>query len=167
MKALIFHILFNFSISESTISDINLNTVSNMPEKDILTTSAMNQEVNVSTTNSNFSTKMLAGNSSNDITDDDEECGNNKNCRLVLTPKVDMSVPVDESYDTLGKTGTNYVSISNPENPKRARDNKSAKDTSTIDPDVDVNFIKNNFKGNNSVKKRAMSYSLLFLIIIK
>ena len=156
MKALIFHILFNFSISETTISDISLNT-SNMSE----TTFAMNLEVNVSTTNSDFSTNMLAGNTANDITDDDEECGNNMNCRVVLTPIEDLSIPVDESKDTLGKTGSNYASITSP---KKARDNIS-KDTSTIHPDVDVNFIKNNFI--NTVKKQAISYSLLFLIIIK
>lgn len=156
MKALIFHILFNFSISETTISDISLNT-SNMSE----TTFAMNLEVNVSTTNSDFSTNMLAGNTANDITDDDEECGNNMNCRVVLTPIEDLSIPVDESKDTLGKTGSNYASITSP---KKARDNIS-KDTSTIHPDVDVNFIKNNFI--NTVKKQAISYSLIFLIIIK
>ena len=156
MKALIFHILFNFSISETTISDISLNT-SNMSE----TTFAMNLEVNVSTTNSDFSTNMLAGNTANDITDDDEECGNNMNCRVVLTPIEDLSIPVYGSEDTLGKTGSNYASITSP---KKARDNIS-KDTSTIDPDVDVNFIKNNFI--NTVKKQAISYSLIFLIIIK
>ena len=161
MKAVIFHILFNFSISETTISGRNLNTVSNMSEKEVLTTFAMDLEVNVSATNSNFSTNMLAGNTANDITDDDEECGNNMNCRVVLTPIEDLSIPVDESQDTLGKTGANYASITSP---KKARDNIS-KDTSTIHPDVDVNFIKNNFI--NTVKKQAISYSLIFLIIIK
>ena len=160
MKALIFHILFNFSISETTISDISLNT-SNMSE----TTFAMNLEVNVSTTNSDFSTNMLAGNTANDITDDDEECGNNMNCRVVLTPIEDLSIPVDESKDTLGKTGTKLQEILTPiTSQKKTRDNIS-KDTATIDPHVDVHFIKNHFKTNN-VKRQAMSYSLLFLIII-
>ena len=162
MKAAIFHILFNFSLSETTISDLSLNTVSNMSEKEVLTTFAMNLEVDASTTNSNFSTNMLVGNSTNDITNDDEECGNRKKCRVVLTPIVDMSIPVDESKDTLGKTGTDFASI---KSPKKSRDSILT-DIATIDPDIDVHFIKNHFMKNN-MKKKAMSYSLLFLIIIK
>ena len=151
MRAVGFFLLLKISISQTSLSNLITEKASNMSEKGMLTTSAMIAEVNLTTPKS--TTNTLVKNSTIDFSV--------MKTRLVLTPIKDLSVPVEEPEDILGKMSGKSNSR---KRPKYSRDNIQTA-TGTIDPDFDPYHFNRNYR-TNTVKNQAISYSLLILMFL-